>query len=228
MRAARQRGIARLCHFTPSRNLGHILADHHGVLATKHLKDDDRAVLNATDLARLDGHPDHVCCSIQYPNAWYFQKARGKERLFSDWAVLFIDAHYLWAEGTKFSPLNASAGSGQYLQEGADAFDALFVGSTTDTKGRPWRRGARHPSYLPTNEQAEVLVLDQIEKEDLLGVAVRDEAQARRELAALRILDVPLPRIWVTPTFYCPRSLSKVLRSGQQPTETEFNGGEDD
>ncbi|HHB13029.1 MAG TPA: DUF4433 domain-containing protein [Chromatiales bacterium] len=228
MRMARKRGITRLCHFTPSRNLGHILTDPRGILATKHLKSDDRAVLNPTDLQRLDGHPGHVCCSIQYPNAWYFRKARRDERLFLDWVVLLIKPHYLWTAGTKFCPFNAAGGYGRHLREGADAFDALFADSTTDTQGRTYGRGPGHPSYLPTNEQAEVLVPDRIAKEDLLGFAVADGAQAKRELAALRILDVPPPQIWVAPDFYRPDWLSTVLRSGRYPTETRYTGGEDD
>jgi hypothetical protein len=217
-----------LCHFTPSRNLGHILIDPHGILATKYLKIDDRAVLNSTDLKRLDGHPDHVCCSIQYPNAWYFRKARNDERLFLDWVVVFIKPHYLCVAGTKFCPMNAAASLGRYLREGEQGFDDLFAESTRDTQGRTYNRGATHPTYLPSNEQAEVLVPDRIVKEDLLGIAVADEAQAKRELAALRILDIAPPRIWIVPAFYQPRWLSTTLRAGREPKETEFNGGEHD
>ena len=80
-----QRRITRLCHLTPSRNLGHIAVDPRGILALQHLEKDEKSVFNPTDLARLDGYLDHVCCSIQYPNAWYFRKARNKEQLFPDW-----------------------------------------------------------------------------------------------------------------------------------------------
>jgi len=197
-------------------------------MATKHLQGDERVVLNSTDLKRLDGHPDHVCCSIQYPNSWYFLKARRDERLFLDWAVVFINPHYLWAVGTKFSQMNAAAGSGQYLREGASAFDTMFSERATDTQGRLFCRGSAHPTYLPTNEQAEVLVLDQIVREDLLGFAVANQAQAKREITRLRILDVEPPRVWIAPDFYQPSRLSMALRSGREPTEKEFIGGEND
>ena len=82
---AERRGITRLCHFTPSRNLAHIASDPKGILASRHLLDDEKIVFNPTDRERLDGHKGHVCCSIQYPNAWYFRTARGKEVLFRDW-----------------------------------------------------------------------------------------------------------------------------------------------
>ena len=106
---ARRRGITRLCHFTPSRNLAHIASDSNGLLASRHLQDDEAAIFNPTDKVRLDGYPGHVCCSIQYPNAWYFRKARDNERLFPDWVVLLIDVRYLWQAGTKFCPRNAAA-----------------------------------------------------------------------------------------------------------------------
>src|SRR6266436_2579224 len=100
---AQRRGISRLCHFTPSRNLGQILIGNVGILATQKLRDDERGVYAPTDLERLDGFADHICCTIEYPNAWYFEKARGKEILFKDWVILLIDPKYLCAEGTRFS-----------------------------------------------------------------------------------------------------------------------------
>lgn len=101
----------------------------------------------------------------------------------------------------------------------------MFMNSITNTKGRIYSRSAQHPAYLPTDEQAEVLIPDQIVKEDLLGIAVADEAQAKRELAALRILDVLPPNISIAPNFYRPRQLSNHLRSGQEPSEIRFTGG---
>ena len=115
---ANRRGVTRLCHFTPSRNLAHIASDTRGILASRHLKGDEAAIFNPTDKARLDGHTGHVCCSIQYPNAWYFRRARENERLFPDWVVLLIDARYLWQAGTKFCPRNAAAGHGRVVHEG--------------------------------------------------------------------------------------------------------------
>jgi len=89
------RGITRLCHFTPSRNLAQIVAGKTGILATSKLQEDERSVYTATDLQRLDGFREHICCSIEYPNAWYFEKARGKELLFKDWVVLLVTPKYL-------------------------------------------------------------------------------------------------------------------------------------
>lgn len=217
---AEKRGITRLCHFTPSRNLAHIASDPRGLLASRHLKADEKAVFNPTDSERFDGYTNHLCCSIQYPNAWYFRAARGKETLFRDWVVVFIKNHYLWRTGTKFCPRNAAASYGRSVREGAGAFDALFVRSVVGNQR--YERGLDHPAFLPTDEQAEVLIPDVVEHGDVIGVAVRDRAQARREVAALNILGRKPPRIFVVPEFYSPERLSGLLRAGNKPAEPEF------
>lgn len=220
---ANRRGITRLCHFTPSRNLAHIASDTRGILASRHLKVDEAAIFNPTDKARLDGYTGHVCCSIQYPNAWYFRRARENERLFPDWVVLLIDAQYLWQAGTKFCPRNAAAGHGRLVQEGITAFESLFAEAVEGFD--VYRRGPQHPDFLPTDEQAEVLIPDQISRRDVKGVVVRDDEQAAREASRLRLQGLPVPRTVIVPEFFEPYTLSRELRSGRTPSEREHNEG---
>ena len=220
--SAVQRGITRLCHFTPSRNLGHIAHDPRGILASRHLDNDERAVFNPTDRERLDGHPDHVCCSIQYPNAWYFRRARDKEQLFQDWVVLLINAHYLWDVGAKFCPRNAAAEHGGLVREGVAAFEALFA-KTVDGSNT-YSRGSCHPAFLPTDQQAEVLVPDRIQRRDVIGIAVRNTSQAKREVARLKILDGTSPSILIVPEFYDPNVLNNLLQTGEVPVECKYEG----
>ena len=220
---AELRGITRLCHFTPSRNLAHIAEDERGILATQHLSEDEKAVFNQTDLQRLDGHPDYVCCSIQYPNAWYFRNARDRELLFRDWVVLLINSHYLWRAGTKFCPRNSAAEHGRLIGEGAEAFESLFDDNVQGVN--TFGRGPDHPPFLPTDEQAEVLIPDRISQHDTIGIAVHDDAQAQREISRLRLLGCPPPKIWVIPEFYNPNALSHLLRAGKIPAEREHRGG---
>ena len=222
---AERRGITRLCHFTPSRNLGHIVEDPTGILASQYLREDEKSVFNPTDSERLDGHPNHVCCSIQYPNAWYFRTARHQERLFLDWVVLLIDARYLWRPGTKFCPRNAAAEHGRLIREGAKAFEALFAATVEGAGGRTYTRGPSHPTFLPTDQQAEVLIPDQIERQDVVGIAVRDDAQAKREVAALKLLGQEPPPIVIVPQFYDPDALSGLLRAGRVTDEREYATG---
>ena len=47
--SAARRGVTRLCHFTPSRNLVHIAAGLTGILATARLAEQERAAYTATD-----------------------------------------------------------------------------------------------------------------------------------------------------------------------------------
>ncbi len=219
----KRRGITRLCHFTPSRNLAHIASERRGVLASARLQDDEAAIFNPTDKARLDGYPDHVCCSIQYPNAWYFRKAREKEHLFRDWVVLLIDARYLWEAGTKFCSRNAAAEQGRLVAEGAAAFDSLFADEVQGVD--VYRRGTHHPDFLPTDEQAEVLIPDRISHGDVQGVVVRDDDQAARETLRLALQGLMVPRVVIVPEFFSPPALSQHLRRGRTPSEREHNTG---
>ena len=221
---AQQWGITRLCHFTQSRNLGHIATNLTGVLSAARLQTDEPYVFNPTDRERFDGFVDHISCSIQYPNAWYFSSARVRERLFRDWVVLLIAPHYLWARGTKFCPRNAAASGGKEVAEGLEAFEALYASTVQGTRGKTFRRSATHPLWLPTDEQAEVLIPDQVEHDDLLGVVVADEAQGRLEEGRLAHLGVEAPPIYISPGLFDPRALSAKLRNGRVPEEIPLTG----
>ena len=219
-----QRGITRLCHFTSSRNLAHISNDPMGVRASQQLEADENALFNPTDKDRLDGYADHVCCSIQYPNAWYFQQARTSELLFLDWIVLLVDPHYLWQTGTKFCPRNAAAAYGRLVREGVEAFDALFADVIKGV--RCFRRGPYHPNFLPTDEQAEVLIPGHIRYGDVTGIVVRDDEQAAREISRLELQNLNADKIIIVPEFFNPRALSQQLRYGRIPEEREYHRGD--
>jgi hypothetical protein len=219
------RGISRLCHFTPSRNLVHIATDPNGVLASARLRDDEKVIFNATDKQRLDGFPDHVCCSVQYPNAWYFRKARENETLFADWVVLFLKPDALWSMGTKFSARNAAAGYGRGVADGEQAFDAMFAPSVFGAFGKTFARTTTHPQWLTTDQQAEVLIPDRVAREDILGFGVASESQAKREHARLTQLLADIPPIVIAPDFFNPYSLSSRFLSGTTPSETVFKLG---
>ena len=218
-----RRGITRLCHFTPSRNLAHIIGGSQGILAAQHLSDNEARIFNPTDKRRLDGYTDHVCFSVQYPNAWYFSKARLNEPLFRDWVVLLIDARYLWASDTKFCPRNAAAGQGRLVDQGFDAFEAMFADVVEGV--RTFRRGQTHPEFLSTDEQAEVLIPDRISIQDVSGVGLQNDEQAANETSRLRLQGLAVPRLLIVPEFFKPTQLSEMLRSGRIPDEREYSRG---
>lgn len=218
---ANRRGITRVCHFTPSRNLAHIAAGQVGILATKHLSKNEREVLNPTDLQRLDGYTGHICCSIEYPNAWYLDRARAQDTLFRDWVILLISPHYLWTEGTMFCSRNAATGYGIGVAGGEKAFVEMFATGTVGAAGRTYIRSSKHLTCCPTDEQAEVLIPDVIEIEKILGVAVSSDDQAERELVRLELAGVNTEQFQfvVAPVLFSKYSLSTRIRSGKRPEE---------
>jgi hypothetical protein len=223
-REAMHRGITRLCHFTPSRNLIHIASGEQGILATEKLKEAERNVFTPTDLERLDRHEGYISCSIEYPNAWYFDRARAKEALFKDWVIIFIDPKYLWLPGTRFCPRNAASQYGRDISEGAKAFLALFAGSVRGANGQTFSRSPMHLPCCPTNDQAEVLISDRIDMTDILAIAVATAIQARNELVRLQLVNVPEERFKfvVAPDLFKKQTLSTLIRLGKRPLETSW------
>ena len=224
---AKLRGITRICHFTPSRNLVHIASGSSGVLATKKLRRDERTVFTQTDLLRLDKHDGYISCSIEYPNAWYFDKAQAKDVLFKDWVVLLIDPKYLWTEGTLFCPRNAASNFGAGIGKGAEAFKALFADSVRGAYAKVRSRSATRLPSCPTDEQAEVLIPDEVLLADILGVLVASETQAKNELSRFKHLDIASNRLRliVAPILFDKNNLSRYIQSGKRPHETVWQSG---
>jgi hypothetical protein len=224
----RARGITRLCHLTPSRNLVHIATANEGILSVHQLGRDERSVFTQQDLARFDQQPDHISCSIQYPNAWYLRhksNPRGEASNFRDWVVLGLDAGRIALPTTLFSPGNAAEGSGINLGSGIDAFGAMYEAEFVDGKGRSFKRTAKMLAACPTNDQAEVMIHRQIPLTEIGTIFVRDAEQATRQYVGLQQIgaDADHFRYVVAPSFFDPYQLSANLRDGVAPTETEWN-----
>ena len=217
-----RRGITRLCHFTQSRNMAHIFDEPYGLYSTRTLRANDMPH-NPTDTNRYDGRDDLVCCSIEYPNTYYFARVRDHDHLFKDWVVLYIEPDYLWHPETEFCPCNSARECGLYIQNGLEGFQSLFAPTSP---GIPFARNARHLPAAPTDIQAEALVADPIPLESVTGVAVQSDEQAQREYSRLRLqgisLDIP---IYVVPEFFHRRTLSRSIQNGIRLTETLYNDG---
>jgi hypothetical protein len=216
------RGITRVCHFTPSRSLAHILANRSGIRPSRELSEEERQVFNPTDLKRLDNHTSHICCSIEYPNGWYMAKAQSAESLFPDWVVLFVRPTVLSLPDTLFCPRNAAAGGGRYLDRGVDGFDAMYPLSGTGAYGKMFRRGATHLRCSPTDDQAEVLVPLRIPVEDIIGIAVRTADQGVEERIRLGYcgIDHAGLNFVVAPDLFQKHALSRAIRDGVRPKES--------
>lgn len=214
------RGISRVCHFTPARSLSHILADKSGIRPTRELSDEERKLYNPTDLLRLDGHTDHVCCSVEYPNGWYMDRARAAELLFRRWVVLFLNPSVLSIPGTLFAPRNAAA-SAVALRQGTDGFEAMFAASIRGAYGKVFKRGAGHLACSPTDDQAEVLVPRRIPVEDIIGIGVESVEQGVEERLSLEYCGIDASGLTfiVAPSLFNKQAISSAIRRGIRPDE---------
>lgn len=214
-----RRGVTRLCHFTQVRTLFKIAQGKAGILSSKELAENSADIYKPTDSVRYDGLTDHVCCSVQFPNAYYLEKARAKDPVFRDWVVLFISPRYLWQPGTKFSPVNAAKGCGAFIAEGKGAFLDLFA---PRPRGSDFSRSPIHREDCPTDVQAEVLVPDRIDITDITGVCFESAEQAWDAIACLEIGGVAarLPPVAVCPQLFDPNAVRSIVRNGALCIET--------
>ena len=217
------RGITRICHFTQSRNLAHIFDDPLGLCSTRTLQEHDLPH-NPTDTERFDGRNDLICCSIEYPNTYYFIKVREREPLFKDWVVLMIDPSYLWHPETCFCPCNAARSCGGYIRTGIEGFLSLYAPISPGFTA--YSRSARHLPAAPTDIQAEVLLKDPIPLDSIIGIAVHTEEQVHREICRLELQGITLDKpIYIAPDFFNKASLSRLIQRGVRATETIYENG---
>lgn len=213
------RGISRLCHFTQSRKLPHILGELDGLWSTAWLKRWRPDLLDQTDPLRYDGHEDHICCSIEYPNTWYLARIRDRDPLFREWVVVFIAPVFLYQEQTLFCPRNAAAEGGSLVQAGYNGFIRLYATQITGAQGRTRARTPMMLACSPTDDQAEVLIQQHIPASAITGVAVANAEQ----MAAENVRQNLLPELGRVPWFVAPdlftEQWSTMIRRGLRPTE---------
>ncbi|WP_075899006.1 DarT ssDNA thymidine ADP-ribosyltransferase family protein [Actinomadura sp. CNU-125] len=213
----RQRGITRLCHFTKSSNLSHII----GAGEIRSVTQLEREVegFRPTDTQRRDGHPDRICCTIEYPNAWYLDKVRKEDPNFLDWVIMTIDPWPLWHDQTKFSPCNAARANGAVIRPGWNGYNAMFA--PTVRGQQVFHRQPGHPPWWPTDDQAEVLLASPVSLSSVRSIIVRNNAQAEREVARAthNYQDHLLPPLIVAPTLFDKYQLSGSVRRGRRPPE---------
>lgn len=210
--------LARLTHFTPAMNLPHIFADGQ-IRSVKDLSEDLRACYRATDLQRLDGYPDKVCCSLQYPNGFYFDIARRKSDMinYPDWVLLLLDKSIAAAQGTLFCPRNAAAAAGQVVP-GVRGLRACYAQSVVGQGGRTYVRGPQHDPGSPTDVQAEVLVIAPVPLSAVRAIVFPTEAAARQEHGRLERLGTlpPNEMQWmVSPGMFQKWTIANAVQSSR-------------
>lgn len=191
--ALAERGVTRIVHITPARNLPGILRDE-AIRSVKDMEADARAMYAANDLLRLDGHPDKVSCSLQYPNVYYLRDAKQKPgaRNFPDWVCLLLDPAVAAIPGAQFCPRNAGARVG-IKRPGVDGLRGCYADKVVGSRDVIYDRGPRHDPRCPTDVQAEVLVPAPIPLGMAHGIVFPSDLAARTELVRLAQLQVCVP-----------------------------------
>ncbi len=219
--------ITRICHFTLYRNLKDI-ATGKGLLSRNQLNEADLKA-TAQDLARRDGHLDHISCSVEYPNAWYYRDKAEKEKNFRLWVVVTIDPKHLAEDRTRFCHRNAAADQGAYIRGGIEGFGGMYDSSVEGAGGRTFTRTPKWLFQCPTDNQAEVLVADFIPIEDVKTVALRTDDQAELVYAGLKQIGGAPERFTFTvvPEFFQPYRLRDAIESGVRPQERVWTPHDD-
>lgn len=190
------RGIEHLIHFTPTINLLSIF--EQGKLLSRALLErfdidqtDIFDYVEFTDDIRFDDK-SYINLSIQHPNSFLFSRFRQKTADESHvyWCVLKIDKKYIYKADTLFSVTNA-ANSYNKRNVGVtgdiNKFRMMFANSlpiVTSYSSRTITRNALKGKY-PTDEQAEVLVKNEIPVSDILQVCFKDDNDLAAGKAAL-------------------------------------------
>lgn len=190
------RGIEHLIHFTPTINLLSIF--EQGKLLSRALLEqfdigqtDIFDYIEFTDDIRFDDK-SFINLSIQHPNSFLFnrfrQKTANEHHIY--WCVLKIDKKYIYQTDTLFSVTNA-ANSHNKRNVGVTGditkFRMLFANSlqiVTSYNSRTATRNNLKTKY-PTDEQAEVLVKNEIVISDILEVCFKNENDLATAKAAL-------------------------------------------
>ncbi|NEB30796.1 DUF4433 domain-containing protein [Streptomyces sp. SID14446] len=207
-------GVTRLTHFTPSRNLFHILRDG-AIRSSKDLADVAPEYFSPTDKERFDRNPDKVCCTFQYPNGYYLAQARSKPDYlnYPDWVCFLLKSDLAARSGALFAPCNAAKQSGALLKPGPQALLDCF-----DPVSDGWPRGQNHHPGAATNLQSEVLIPGPISVAEITTIVVPTASAASTEFTRLKIMGLdPTSFSWaISPVFFEKDELSKRVRYGRQ------------
>lgn len=173
-----ERKIRKLMHFTQLSNLDSILKE--GLLPVNELESlNHRFVRN--DNLRLDGLNNCTCVSIEYPNVRLLETFR---QMIPDskWVIIALDANLLCNHKNYYSKYNAGSNEMRHTVKGniyADNFRDLYTESFSVNLSSGIRYCTRkniiaYP-YLPTSEQAEILIEGKISVGDIRTIYFQNQ-----------------------------------------------------
>lgn len=219
--------VTRLAHFTPARNLWHIIEDGE-IRSSKDLAERAPEYFSPTDRERFDRHPDKVCCSFEYPNGYYLAQAKASTeyRNYPEWVCLFLDVELLLTPGTLFCGCNAARAGGAYAFASGQALLGCYA---NPSRPSGWSRGGRHHPGAASDLQAEALVPGPIPLSHLRGIVVRSEELAQELYGDLDRHGLAPGRYrWiVAPVLFDKFTLSNRVRYGGVIEETVWTPAAD-
>lgn len=194
------RGIEYLVHFTPTINLLSIY-EQGKVLSRAAIEkfDIDQTdifdFVEFTDEIRFDDK-NYINLSVQHPNSFLFKRFQQKTQDdgYIFWCVLKIDKKYIYHKDTLFSVTNAANSHNKRVTGvtgNIEKFKMMFDPSlqiVTSYNSRQVIRTNLKDKY-PTDEQAEILVKNEIPVEDILWVCFKNEQDLAAGKAALSDYD---------------------------------------
>ena len=171
--AAQNRGINALYHFTQLSNIEGIL--RKGLRSRSSLlEDNDKDVVYVIDDVRPDGRDDLVSVSIQNINFQMFDTKRTKSS--DQWVILELKPEVLWKYNCIFSWRNAATReikSHTGFRGGPWAFEKMFEGlSIHGASGTGFRERHNLESWEPTKSDAEMAVVDGINRDEFVDITV--------------------------------------------------------
>ncbi|PZR11258.1 MAG: DUF4433 domain-containing protein [Flavobacterium psychrophilum] len=197
-REIKERGIEHLVHFTPTINL--LSMFEQGKVMSRALLEefdigDTLDFIEFLDSIRFDDK-NYINLSISSPNSFLFNRFRERTQAMShmNWCVLKIDTKYIYQNDTLFSVTNAANNHNKRVvgvTGDLEKFRMLFspnVKVVTSYNSRTIQRQNLKAKY-PTDEQAEVLVRDEIPIKDIMQVCFYDESELASAKAALNQYD---------------------------------------
>ena len=172
-------GVKKLYHFTRVSNLRSIAA--RGLLPVIELEKENINYAK-NDAYRYDKRLHAISISISFPNSRMFYRYRMQDPS-ERWAILEISPSALYELDCLFCQYNAAdkkiANCADNELKGVQALKSMFE------KQEGFDRQLYLNTFDPTNEQAEVLVLQKIDLKYITGVILEDQESYEQQKAAL-------------------------------------------
>jgi hypothetical protein len=197
--------------------------------SSKDLAENAPNQFSPTDKARYDDHPDHLCCSFEYPNAYYQDTASKKVEYanYPAWVCLILDLALTLRPGTLFSACNAALSSGAHLNEGGQALLDCWASPTAPAKVH---RRPNHNPAVPTDLQTEVLIPGPIPLSAVSAIVTSGPEQARELFGFLHRQKLNPSQVeWRSaPLFYSKYELRDAIFYNQNIPETVWTPSPED